>query len=86
MLAEKQEMARSKETGPKRKYNCIEEHLQKIDRTVTWLARESKLSYPYLYRVSKNDSQPTLSKLFEIAETLKVDPRDLIGDGSEIKD
>lgn len=86
MLVEKTEMARSKNTGPKRKYNRLEDHLNEIDRTVTWLARESGLSYPYVYKVAKNDSQPTLSKLFEIAETLGVDPCDLIGDGSEIKD
>lgn len=86
MLAEKRKMARSKETGPLRRYNKIAEILEKRERPVAWLARKAKVSIPYLHAVCKQESQPTLNKLFQIADALDLKPCELLGDGKELKD
>ena len=79
------EMARTKEDLPNLKYNCLADILEKRGTSVAWLSRKAGVSKTMLHRICRQESQPTLPKLFQLADALEVDPCKLLGDGSELK-
>jgi putative transcriptional regulator len=60
------------------KYNRIKEILARDDKTTTWLADEIGKSRVVVSNYVNNNTQPSLPVLFEVAKTLKVNPKDLI--------
>lgn len=80
----KKRMTRKKETDKKRKYNRIADVLNERERSQAWLSRKSGVSTNSINKICRNESQPGLPILFQIAEALQVDPCKLLGDGSEL--
>lgn len=64
--------------GNNGKLNLIKEVLEKQERTQTWLAEKLDKDFVTVTRYVNNKRQPTLETLFEIAQILKVSPRELI--------
>lgn len=62
----------------KKTYNCIREVLEQKGRSQTWLAEQLDLDFVTISRYVNNHRQPSIPTLFEIAEVLKVNPRDLL--------
>lgn len=62
----------------KGKLNLIKAVLEKQERTQTWLAEKLDKDFVTVTRYVNNKRQPTLETLFEIAQILKVSPRELI--------
>ena len=60
--------------------NCIREVLEAQDRTQTWLAEKLDKDFVTVTRYVNNKRQPTLETIFEIAQILKVSPRELINE------
>jgi putative transcriptional regulator len=56
----------------------IQEVLEAKGKSGYWLAQESGISYNSINSYVNNKMEPSLTKIFEIAETLKVNPKDLI--------
>lgn len=69
----------------RRKMNRIKDVLDKQGRTQAWLARQIDRTPAAVNALCQNKTQPNLRLIFEIAELLSVDPRELVGDGSEIE-
>jgi transcriptional regulator with XRE-family HTH domain len=59
-------------------YNRIKEVLDLQKRTQSWLAEQLDLDFKTVTRYVNNHRQPTISKLFEIAKVLKVNPKELL--------
>lgn len=62
------------------KYNKIKDELERQGKTQAWLAQALKINYQTVTRYVNNNRQPSLTKLFKIAEALKVRASDLIND------
>jgi putative transcriptional regulator len=60
------------------KYNRIAEVLEEQGRSQKWLAQKLSISTNALNNLCQQRSQPSLPRLFEIAEILSVDPCTLI--------
>lgn len=58
--------------------NRIKEVLEDQGRSQKWLARKLGKSYNMVNAYVQNRQQPRLEVLFEIAEILDVQPKDLI--------
>ena len=65
--------------------NRIKKVLGEKDITQTWLANELGKSYNMVNSYVQNRRQPSLKVLFQIAEILKTDVRDLLDTTMEIK-
>ena len=60
------------------KYNRIRDVLQIKDKSQAWLAREMGISRNSINKLCSNSAQPSLKRLFEIAEILDVSPCELL--------
>ncbi len=60
--------------------NRIKEVLENQGRSQKWLAEKLGKSYNMVNAYVQNRQQPRLEVLFEIAEILKVNPKELIKD------
>ena len=58
--------------------NRIKEVLEEKELTQTWLSEELGKSYNMVNSYAQNRRQPSLEVLYEIAEVLNVDVKDLI--------
>ena len=58
--------------------NRIKEVLEQKGITQTWLAIKLEKSYAIINGYVQNRKQPRLEVLFEIAQVLGVDPKDLL--------
>ncbi len=58
--------------------NRIKEVLEKKGLTQAWLAETLGKSYNMVNSYAQNRRQPSIEILFEIAEILKVDPKELL--------
>lgn len=58
--------------------NRIKEVLEEKGLTQIWLAEKLGKSYNMVNSYAKNRRQPSIEILFEIAEILKVEPKDLL--------
>jgi transcriptional regulator with XRE-family HTH domain len=56
----------------------INEVLKEKDKSGYWLAQESGITYNSINRYVNNKIEPSLTNLFRIAATLKVNPKELI--------
>ena len=61
-----------------RKLNLIKEALEAQNKTQAWLAGELDLEFRTVSRYVNNHRQPSLEKLFEIAQALGVNAKELI--------
>ncbi|MEP2772808.1 MAG: helix-turn-helix transcriptional regulator [Fulvivirga sp.] len=61
-------------------YNRIKEVLRDKNVSITSLANDLGKSREYVSRWVNNRSQPRLEQLSQIAEVLKVSPKDLVAD------
>jgi putative transcriptional regulator len=59
-------------------YNRIKEVLDLQEKTQAWLAEQLDLDFKTVTRYVNNHRQPTISRLFEVAKVLKVNPRELL--------
>ena len=64
--------------------NRIKEVLEKKSLTQVWLAESLGKSYNMVNSYAQNRRQPSIEILFEIAQILEVDPKELI-DSKNIK-
>lgn len=64
--------------------NRIKEVLEEQGRSQTWLATQINRTPNAMNAICQNRTQPSLKLLYKIAGILEVDPRELLGDGSEI--
>jgi len=62
----------------KRELNRIKEVLKQQGRTQTWLAEQIGKSYVIVTNYCNNNSQPSLEVLWDIAEALNIDIKELI--------
>ena len=62
------------------KYNRIKIVLLEREQTSKWLAEKMNKDKSTISRWCTNDMQPSLETLFEIAEILKVSPKELINE------
>jgi len=60
------------------KYNRIKEVLEAQGKTQTWLSEKLDMDFVTVTRYVNNLRQPRIEILFEIAKTLKVNPKDLL--------
>ncbi len=58
--------------------NRIKEVLQEKGKKQTWLSEELRKSYNMVNAYAQNRRQPSLAVLYQIAEILEVDIKDLI--------
>ena len=58
--------------------NRIKEVLEEKGIKQTWLAEKLGKSYPIINGYVQNRKQPSIEVLFEIANILKVDPKELL--------
>lgn len=58
--------------------NRIKEILEEKERTQTWLSEKLGKSYNMVNSYAQNRRQPSIEILYEIAEILKVDVKDLL--------
>lgn len=65
-------------TKKKRIYNRIKAVLAEKGKTNIWLAEELGKNKTTVSKWCTNDVQPTMETLFDIADALKVDARDLL--------
>jgi putative transcriptional regulator len=61
-----------------KKLHRIKEVLQEKEKSGYWLAKESEISYNSINGYVNGRIEPSLTNIFRIAETLKVNPRELI--------
>lgn len=59
-------------------FNRIQEVLEEKELSQAWLARELNVSNNAINHLCKNYSQPSLKRLYEIAEIIGVDASELI--------
>jgi putative transcriptional regulator len=71
-------MAKRKPKPVKIAFNRIKDVLEEQQKSQTWLAEQLDMDFQTVTRYVNNHRQPTVSKLFEIAKILKVNPRDLL--------
>jgi putative transcriptional regulator len=64
--------------GNKKVYNRIKAVLAEQGKTNIWLAETLKKNKTTVSKWCTNDVQPPMETLFEIAEVLKVDVKDLL--------
>ena len=62
------------------KYNRIKIVLLEREQTSKWLAEKMNKDKSTISRWCTNDMQPSIETLFEIAEILKVSPKELINE------
>jgi len=62
----------------KRKLNRIKSALADRGKTNLWLAQQLALSKTTISKWCTNDQQPTLDTLFDIADVLEMDVKDLL--------
>lgn len=65
--------------------NRIKEVLEEKGIKQTWLADKLGKSYPIINGYVQNRKQPSLEVLFEIAELLQVEVKDLLREISKVK-
>lgn len=65
--------------------NRIKIVLEQKDLTQTWLANELGKSYNMVNGYAQNCRQPSIEVLYEIAEILKVDVKELLESIKDIK-
>ena len=65
--------------------NRIKDVLEEKGIKQTWLAEKLGKSYPIINGYVQNRKQPSLEVLFEIAEILKVNAKDLLIDNKREK-
>lgn len=65
--------------------NRIKEVLEEKGIKQTWLAEKLGKSYPIINGYVQNKKQPSLEVLFDIAQLLGVDPKDLILSKKNVK-
>jgi len=58
--------------------NRIKEILAKQGRTQKWLSKAINKSYPVVTNYCNNNKQPSIETLFEIANVLDIDVRELL--------
>ncbi|WP_369793078.1 helix-turn-helix transcriptional regulator [Flavobacterium sp. 316] len=58
--------------------NKIKEILESQGRTQTWLAKQIDKSYVVVTNYCNNNKQPSIPLLYQIAEVLDVDVRELL--------
>lgn len=68
-----------------RKFNRINDVLKEQGRSQKWLSTKINRTRTAVNAICQNIHQPSLKLLFEIANTLEVDPCKLIGDGTELE-
>jgi putative transcriptional regulator len=68
-----------------RKMNRIKEILEEKGVKQTWLAEKLGKSFSIVNSYACNRRQPSLELLFEIAELLQIDPRELISTYNNVK-
>ncbi len=59
-------------------YNRIKAVLAEKDRTNNWLAEKLSMNRTTVSKWCRNEMQPRIETLFQIAETLEVDVRELL--------
>ena len=62
-------------------FNTIQEHLEKAERSVNWLARKTGITRITLGKYLKGETEPTITRLKIIADVLGVPPCDLLKNG-----
>ena len=62
------------------KYNRIKIVLLEQERSSKWLAEKIEKDKSTVSRWCTNDMQPSIETLFQIAEVLKVSPKELINE------
>lgn len=62
----------------KRMYNRIKAVLAEKDRTNNWLAEKLGMNRTTVSKWCRNEMQPRIETLFQIAEALEVDVRELL--------
>ena len=67
-------------------YNRIKEVLASKGIKQTWLAEELGKTYRTVNMYVSNDVQPPIPVLYEIAEILQVEPKDLLVDRQQSKE
>ena len=65
--------------------NKIKKVLESKDLTQTWLANELGKSYNMVNGYVQNRRQPSIEVLYEIADILKVDVKELLESNKDIK-
>lgn len=58
--------------------NKIKEILESQGRTQTWLAKQIDKSYVVVTNYCNNNKQPSIPLLYQIAEVLDIDVRELL--------
>jgi transcriptional regulator with XRE-family HTH domain len=61
-----------------RELNVIKRVLEDQDKTQTWLAEKLDRDFVTVTRYVNNKRQPSLETLFDIAQILKVNPKELL--------
>jgi putative transcriptional regulator len=61
-----------------RELNVIKKVLKDQEKTQTWLAEKLDKDFVTVTRYVNNKRQPSLEMLFEIAQVLKVNPKELL--------
>ena len=62
----------------KKKYNRIKAVLAEQGKTNNWLADKLKMNRTTVSKWCRNEMQPRIETLFQIADALEVDSRDLL--------
>jgi putative transcriptional regulator len=65
--------------------NCIKDVLEKQGRSQRWLADKLGKSYNMVNAYAQNRKQPRIEILFEVAELLSVDVKDLLVSNKTVK-
>ena len=60
------------------KFNRIKEVLEEKEKKVYWLQEQLQETIPNVVRWSKNVNQPSIEELFQIAQILDFDVRELL--------
>jgi hypothetical protein len=68
------------------RYNRIKEVLASKGIKQTWLAEKLGKTYRTVNMYASNDVQPPIPVLYEIAEILQVEPKDLLVDKPQTKE
>lgn len=66
--------------------NCIKDVLEKQGRSQRWLADQLGKSYNMVNAYAQNRKQPRIEILFEVAELLSVDVKDLLVSNKTVKE
>jgi putative transcriptional regulator len=69
----------------KKAYNRIKAVLAEKNKTGNWLADTLQMNRTTVSKWSRNQMQPTIHTLYEIADALNVDARDLLVPSKDLR-